>query len=199
MLGKIKQIILVVIFVELSVLMGFLLGTNGIDNTAYSKEVISSVIRIENVTAKVEFPTNLKIPKLGINAPVLQVGLDENGKMGVPESVEVVGWYNLGAKPGEKGNAVFAGHLDTITGAPAVFYNLSSLEKGDEIISTDISGKQYRFKVTRKEVYPFDRFPLQDIFGDSKDSSLNLITCAGVFDLTSLNYTQRVVVFSKLE
>lgn len=195
MLQKVKQVVLLAVFVGLSTYSGYFLGLDRVDKEAVR---IGSVSQ-ESVSQQIGLPANLKIPKIGVDAPVEPVGLDRDGKMGVPSNADLVGWYKLGVKPGERGNAVFAGHLDTVTGAPAVFYNLSKLEVGDEIISTDISGRQYVFKVTDKQTYLYNSFPLQDIFGDSQDIALNLITCAGVFDQISSNYNQRIVIFSKLE
>ncbi len=52
--------------------------------------------------------------------------------MGVPDNGHDVAWFKLGARPGEEGNAVIAGHVDDQKG-PAIFYHLDKLTKGDEI------------------------------------------------------------------
>lgn len=68
-------------------------------------------------------PLRLSLPRLRIDADVEQVGLAPDGAMDVPERFDTVGWYRLGARPGELGNAVLAGHLDAKT-APAIFWRL---------------------------------------------------------------------------
>ncbi|OGE26601.1 hypothetical protein A3C26_04335 [Candidatus Daviesbacteria bacterium RIFCSPHIGHO2_02_FULL_39_12] len=127
------------------------------------------------------------------------VGEDAGGKMDVPKLVENVGWYNLGYKAGEKGSAVIAGHFDTVNGAPAVFYYLSQLTKGDEVIVTDKNGKNYIFKVEKSVSYPVDQAPLEEIFAVNDKPRLNLITCFGTWDAGSKNYTNRLVVYTELE
>lgn len=143
-------------------------------------------------------PQTLTIPKLGVNAAVESVGEDSSGRMGVPEGVYNVGWYSPGFKPGENGSAVMAGHLDTTTGAPAVFYYVDQLAAGDQIIVTDKNGKSLVFEVIGMQSYPFDQVPLQEIFGVSDKPKLNLITCTGVWNRGSSNYSNRLVVYAEL-
>src|SRR5258706_4423241 len=75
-------------------------------------------------------PVRISIPKLQLTAAVEAVDTDTQGRMDVPKHVQDVGWYAMGTKPGEKGSAVIDGHLDTVTGAPAVFYFVSKLQAG---------------------------------------------------------------------
>src|SRR5437868_6418329 len=77
-------------------------------------------------------PKRLIITKIGVNAPVELVGLDKQGRMDVPKDANDAGWYDLGVKPGQKGNAVMDGHLDKVNGAPAIFWNLKKLAPGDQ-------------------------------------------------------------------
>lgn len=144
-------------------------------------------------------PQTLTIPKLGVTAAVETVGEDAAGRMDVPKGVFNVGWYGPGFKPGEKGNAVMAGHLDTTTGAPAVFYNINQLVQGDQIIVIDKNGKDLTFEVTNVQSYTFDQVPLQEIFGPSDKPKLNLITCTGVWNQGSRNYSNRLVVSAELK
>ena len=51
-----------------------------------------------------------------------RVIVDEKRHKVSGRNVEDVGWYELGARPGEAGNGVIAGHLDTDRGAPAAFF-----------------------------------------------------------------------------
>lgn len=152
----------------------------------------------ETQTVHPATPVSLSIPKLQVNAQVESVAMDEKGNMDVPKKVMDVAWYNLGAKPGEAGNAVIAGHLDTVTGAPAVFYKLAALEPGDTITVTDAMSKSYTYTVIRKQNYPYDSFPLQEVFGVNARKRLNLITCEGTFDQHAKNYSHRTVVYAEL-
>jgi sortase A len=148
-------------------------------------------------TQEIANPQTIIIEKIGVNAPVESVGLDTENKMDVPKDPDNAGWYNLGYKPGKVGSAVIAGHVDTPTGAPAVFYKLSSLVKGDKIVVRDINGAEYEFEVIENTLYDFDKVPLQKVFASSDAKRLNLITCDGAFDRESKNYTKRRVVYAK--
>lgn len=143
-------------------------------------------------------PHQLLIPKLGIAAVVEHVGLDANNNMDVPKNTDNVAWYQLGTKPGEIGNAVIAGHLDSETDV-AVFYDLKTLRKGDTILVTDTNGKTHEFVVTEKAVYNDDKFPLEKVFGKTNKKHLNLITCDGEFSETTQTYSHRIVIYTELK
>lgn len=144
-------------------------------------------------------PSRLTISKLGVSAAVESVGMNEKGEMAVPQEDMNVAWYNLGFKPGENGSAVIAGHFDTRTGAPAVFYNLDDLVNGDEVTVTYPDGTAYTFVVTDSTLYPYDDFPLQKVFNSTGTPTLNLITCDGVFNTQVRSYTERLVVHAVLK
>ena len=144
-------------------------------------------------------PVTLRIPKLDVETTIEEVQEDSSGAMDVPKDDNNVGWYSLGVMPGAQGNAVVAGHFDTKTGEPAVFYNLSTLEVGDEIIVVDEKNNLLTFIVEKKETYSTDAFPLQKVFGESSGKMLNLITCEGTFNQARKLYSERLVIFSRLK
>lgn len=144
-------------------------------------------------------PATLKIQKLQIDAEVEEVGLTRERAMDVPREEMNVAWFEPGFEPGQKGNAVIAGHFDKKNGDPSVFYNLKELEKGDEIEVEDKDGNKLVFEVTGSTIYANAEFPVQEIFGASNESRLNLITCEGTFDKESAMYSERLVVFSRLK
>ncbi|PFA68487.1 sortase [Bacillus sp. AFS015802] len=143
-------------------------------------------------------PATIEIPAIDVSTSVEAVGLKENGEMAVTESFETTAWYQGGYKPGEPGNAVIGGHVDSRNG-PAVFYKLNKLSKGDKIIVKNKEGEKRTFVVREKKEYPWDDAPLKTIFGYSPASSLNLITCTGDFDRSARNYSKRLVVYTELE
>ncbi|MGD7008277.1 class F sortase [Metabacillus sp. 84] len=143
-------------------------------------------------------PESIEIPKLGIVTAVEKTGLLEDGSMGVPEKDENTAWYKQGAKPGDYGNAVIAGHVDNKTG-PAVFFKLNSLTPGDEVLITDAKGTKLTFIVEQAEAYPYDDAPIQQIFGPSDRKGLNLITCTGIYDQSKRTHLERLVVYTVLK
>ena len=104
-------------------------------------------------------PATLIIPKLNIQAAVEPVGVTETQNMEVPKKDADAAWYMYGPKPSEEGNAVIAGHYDTPTGKPALFYNLNKLVEGDEIIVISSNAVRNTFVVTGKDRIPYDKFP----------------------------------------
>lgn len=108
-------------------------------------------------------------------------------------------WYNLGPRPGQAGSAVIAGHYDTTAGAPAIFYNLSELLPGDDIHLIDVTSKTITFKVANVRNYPYDLFPVDEVFNDPSGHKLNLITCSGTWSYALQTYTDRLVVYAVLQ
>lgn len=144
-------------------------------------------------------PVRLSIPKYHVTAAIESVGLDSKKRMDIPRNFNDVAWYNLGFKPGQKGSAVIDGHVDTPTGAPAVFATIASLQSGDYIQVIDSQDKTYTFTVTTVVTYPFDQLPLEKIFNTTDKPRLNLITCAGTWDKLNKNYSDRTVVYAEVE
>jgi LPXTG-site transpeptidase (sortase) family protein len=142
-------------------------------------------------------PIRLRISSIGIDTTIEKVGQTKEGAMDVPKNIWNVGWYEAGTRPGEIGSAVIDGHLDGIN-SRAIFWDLNKLKPGQKIYVADDTGKELTFEITNIEVYPFDKAPLDKIFLESHDRYLNLITCNGTFDYRSLNYNNRLVVYSKL-
>lgn len=143
-------------------------------------------------------PTNVTIPSIDVNASIEQVGLLDNGEMAAPSTEDGVAWFEPGSKPGVKGNAVLAGHVDSKTG-PAIFYHLKDLTKGDEITIKDKRGTKLTFVVKQIKSYPRDNAPLNEIFGYSNGRHLNLITCTGTFDRSEGTHQERLVVYTELK
>ena len=137
-------------------------------------------------------PTRLTIPALDVKAKIEVVGKDKQGRMDVPKQTEQVAWYKYGAKAGQTGNVVLAGHLDDKEG-PAVFYDLAKLKKGQRIEVTGKTGQQVSYVVTNVMSYPVDEAPVGSIFGATVMHKLTLISCIGTFT-NSKGYDQRLVV-----
>ena len=142
-------------------------------------------------------PERLVIPKLKLDVPIESVGLDPDGRMAVPQNPSDAGWYQWGPKPGEPGQAVIDGHLDTATSA-AIFWHLNTLKPGDIIQVIDSGHVTKTFQVERLKTFKDATFPINEVFGSTNDSRLNLITCGGTWDIGTKNYSDRLVVFATL-
>lgn len=161
--------------------------------------VIPTVTSTPTPTPRMGKPLQFSIQKITVDAPVDPVGVDETGKMLLPLQVDRVGWYEHGARPGEVGNAVMAGHLDSATGEGGIFYNLWMLQPGDEMNILNENGEILTFIVTENNTYEFDKVPIDYYFGKSDKKRLNLITCTGTWNFATQNYSHRMIVSAELK
>jgi LPXTG-site transpeptidase (sortase) family protein len=90
-----------------------------------------------------------------------------------------------------QGNSVLVGHLVGSLGN--VFQHLDRVNIGDEVIATS-RGEQYRFVVSQKEVLPpDDTTPVED----SDTPRLTLMTCTGVWNPLTRDYSERLWVIAE--
>jgi hypothetical protein len=146
-------------------------------------------------------PTRVRIPRIGVDARVMNLGIGENGRIEVPplEKADLAGWYELGPSPGEVGNSVVVGHVDSYAMGPAVFFKLGALKPGDDIEIKRKDGSVARFIVDGVDSYPKNEFPTGLVYGSSQQAGLRLVTCGGVFDESQREYTDNVIVFATLD
>ncbi len=143
-------------------------------------------------------PGEVVIDAIGVEAPVVPVGLEDDGGMEIPENVHEIGWYEPGVAPGEQGSAVLAGHVDSRTQGRGAFFDLGELDVDDEVVTTDEDGDEQRWRVTGRTSYPKDELPIDDIFAWGGDEQrLALITCGGDFDDHTRHYTENIVVYTE--
>ncbi|MFA5946599.1 MAG: class F sortase [Patescibacteria group bacterium] len=136
------------------------------------------------------------IPSIGVNAAIEKVALTPQGAMDVPKNPLNAAWYELGPRPGEIGSAVIDGHVNWFNESSAVFKRLYKVKPGQEVIIEDATGAKVIFIV--REVKKFD--PATDaasVFTSSDSQAhLNLITCGGVWNKITKQYSERLVVFT---
>lgn len=142
-------------------------------------------------------PVALRIPAIGVDSELVDLGLQSDGTLEVPPSGFPAGWYTGAPTPGELGPAIIAGHVDW-SGRPGVFFELRELAPGDEIIVARQDGSTARFRVTRVERFDKDDFPTDAVYGDLDHAGLRLITCDGSFDHQARSYRDNLVVFAEL-
>ncbi|MFD7547743.1 class F sortase [Streptomyces sp. NPDC059578] len=143
-------------------------------------------------------PDRIRIPSIGVDAPLTGLGLTARGALDVPppERPELAGWYEAGTTPGERGTAVVAGHVDNAEG-PAVFYRLGALVRGRTIEVDRRDGSVAVFTVSAVEVYTADDFPDEKVYGPAPRPELRVITCGGPYSKRT-GYEGNVVVFAHL-
>jgi len=151
-----------------------------------------------SAAAQVDFawgsqPTAIDIPKIGAHAQVVALGEDDDGAMQAPSDPDTVGWYELGVGVGAPGNALFDGHVDW-GGRLRAFGLLKELDPGDAIQITDAAGNVFGYSVAWTKLYTADTAPVDEIFEQSSDEQVTLITCGGAFDTSSRMYLSRWIV-----
>ncbi len=143
-------------------------------------------------------PVRLRIPKIGIDAFVQQVGVNAKGNMAAPSNFTDVGWYKYGAVPGFTGSAVITGHVDNALGMPGIFTDLDEIEVGDEFFVENKNGTELHFRVVEIQKYPYTHVPLKVLFSRNDMPRLNLITCSGRWLQGERSYDERLVVYAAL-
>ncbi|MEH0971016.1 class F sortase [Micromonospora sp. CPCC 205546] len=145
-------------------------------------------------------PTTIKIPRIGVDAAIMSLGTNPDGTVQVPplERAQLAGWYEPGPSPGEVGNAVIVGHVDSAAIGPAVFFSLGALQPGDTITVARQDGQQATFTVESVGAYPKTQFPTERVYGPSDRPGLRVVTCGGTFDPAAGSYPDNVVVFASM-
>ena len=138
-------------------------------------------------------PVRLAIPALGVDSPVVPVGLEPDGTMEIP-GVSEAGWFEPGPRPGAPfGSAVIAAHVD-YAGEAGVFFDLRALEIGDEIKVTDDAGEPLTYIVAERFQVDKLELPVDELFRPGGAPTLTLITCGGAFDTGERSYQDNIVV-----
>ena len=190
---------------------GMLLTGDGDDGTKLTNEGVPGPIGTPTTSVSAPPASNapvarLIIEKIGVDAPVITLGVDENFIPEVPDNPNDVAWYNWSALPGHGSNAVLAGHFDwTVNGQPVigVFYYLADLSVGDIIEVKLEDGTDYKYSVVGNLAVPNDDQRAMELMAPTPTDMVTLITCGGVWTPDPNNplggeYTPRQVVRAEL-
>jgi LPXTG-site transpeptidase (sortase) family protein len=179
-------------------------GSSGVPSTAYPvpPEMVEAWrYLVPPVQPSAGF--RLVIDSIGVDAQVVQLGLDPRGVPQVPNDGATVAWYDFSARPGEGGNAVLSGHVRW-AGDPGTFADLDELEEGDVIRLRWTDGEETVYGVSANTLMDADDPQLLQAMGPTAEDTITLITCGGTW-VTNLNdplggdFTERVVVQARLE
>ncbi|KQO47691.1 MULTISPECIES: class F sortase [unclassified Frigoribacterium] len=151
---------------------------------------------VDGVVGEGVVPAAVSVPAIGLDAPLIDLGIADDGTMEVPVDADDVGWFTGGGKPGGRGPTVIAAHVDSASG-PAVFARLDELVVGDRVDVTTVDGGVVSYAVTEVVDVPKAEFPTARVFGAQPTDQLRLITCGGVFDRGSGHYDQNRIVFAE--
>jgi LPXTG-site transpeptidase (sortase) family protein len=138
----------------------------------------------------------LAIPVLGINAPVISLGLI-SGALDTPKTLWQVGRYNAGSNAGSLGTTIIVGH----SGAPGqvgVFEHLNIVKVGDLIAYKYADGRSFTYKVISSKAYPETTATAVTLFHQTANPTLNLVSCFGQWDAKTSDYNERWIITSQL-
>ena len=143
-------------------------------------------------------PVRLQIPDIGVDTPVISLGLAADGTVQVPpiEADSPAGWYQDSPTPGQIGPSVILGHVTVGQYGNGVFLHLDRLRPGARVVVRLQDGASADFTVDSVRTVPKDQFPTQQVYGNVDRPELRLITCGG--PRTSDGYRDNVLVFASL-
>jgi sortase (surface protein transpeptidase) len=142
-------------------------------------------------------PCRITIESIGVDAPVIELGLRSDGTLEVPTVYSEAGWWKGGGKPGRIGSTVIVGHIDNRRG-PAVFYKLPKLKAGDIVTISRVKKRPVRYVIEDLGVWAKSNFPSEIIYGPTPIAELKLITCGGIFNRSTGHYTDNIIAFGRM-
>jgi hypothetical protein len=144
-------------------------------------------------------PTRVRVDRLGIDAPIAGVGIDRRaGALGIPQSIDRVGWWADGAAPGDaRGAILLAGHVDSATrGAGAFFALKDGARRGDRVELDASDGRTRHYRVVSVRRMRKENLPAR-IFSRTGPKRLVLVTCGGPFNQRLGHYRDNIVVTAR--
>lgn len=133
----------------------------------------------------------LAIPRIGLDSDIVETFL-QGSEWPIPKFV--VGHLGESPKPGAIGNAVFAGHLQSISSGN-VFAHLDRVTVGDQIIVTD-PAQSHVFRVIETRVVA--NTDVSVLAPRPGKAIVTLITCTGTWIPKDNDYDQRRVVVGEM-
>ncbi|MER7012629.1 class F sortase [Saccharopolyspora sp. NPDC000359] len=142
-------------------------------------------------------PTWIEVPRIAARSSLVPLGLNPDRTIETPSVHEPMqaGWYQYSPTPGAVGPAVVLGHVNG-DGQDGIFARLRELRPGDEVLIGRQDGQVARFVVHRMAQEPKTGFPADEVYGDTADPQLRLITCGGSFDATARSYRDNIIAFA---
>lgn len=152
------------------------------------------------LTLPASAPTHIAVPAIGVTSDLLQLGTNPDGTVEVPplEKDSRAGWFTGSPTPGQLGPSIILGHIDSKEYGPGVFFKLGALQPSDQVSITRADGTTAVFTIDKVAEYPKDHFPTIEVYGNTTDAALRLITCGGKFNFTAHSYEDNIVAFASL-
>jgi LPXTG-site transpeptidase (sortase) family protein len=132
----------------------------------------------ESQAEAISGPYTLRIPRIGVDAPVIPIESNEDRVLLPPRDPGVAGWWSDGAAPGEpEGSAILVGHTVRNNGG-GIFDDVGTLRGGDTI-EVEGSNSALTYRVQSVDVLSKDQVArdAEQIFNQAGPGRLVVITC----------------------
>jgi hypothetical protein len=152
------------------------------------------------ITATGSIPIRITVPAIGVDANIMQLGLNADKTVQVPPLSEVrtAGWYKYSSTPGATGPSIILGHIDSAAYGLGVFFKLGDVRQGNIVTVLRADHMLATFSVTSVAEYPKTAFPTMKVYGTTTGATLRLVTCGGRFDSATKSYLDNIVVYANL-
>jgi sortase (surface protein transpeptidase) len=144
-------------------------------------------------------PLWVDVPSIDARSTLVQLGLNADRTVEVPpvDKPLQAGWYRNSPAPGENGPAIVLGHVDG-NDQKGIFWRLREVKSGDRVEIGRADGTVVAFEVYKVEQLPKAAFPTDEVYGDTEQPEIRLITCGGEFDHAENSYLDNILVYGKL-
>lgn len=133
-------------------------------------------------------PRWIRIPSIDVDSGIVEAVL-KNGEWQVPKFV--AGHLQGTANPGENGNVVLTGHVQSIS-AGNVFARIQELNAGDKV-SLYVDSNEFPYRVRTKFVVKNNDM---SVVQPTSTPVLTLITCTGTWNPFTRDYSERLIVLA---
>jgi len=138
-------------------------------------------------------PVRVRIPAIGVDSRIVDIGVDRTGALVPPDTTDVTGWFTAGPLPGATGPALLAGHVDSRAG-PGVFFRLREVRTGDVVTVDRADHTSVSFVVDSTARVAKAAFPTELVYSPRPVAMLRLVTCGGSFDPSVRSYRDNIIV-----
>lgn len=140
-------------------------------------------------------PATISIAGIVSDMPVEAHGLDDRGRMSLPRSPFVAGWYEYASAPADDAGAtVIASHVDALGEGLGPFSRLRTVAAGTEVSIVDDAGGRHIYRVTAVERISKEVVPWEEYFSTTGAPRLVLVTCGGEYDASVGSYEDNYIV-----
>lgn len=137
----------------------------------------------------------LQLTTVGIDVPVVAVGVASDGQMELPPNPATIGWYRFGPSTTDtRGSVVLGGHIDSKRYGAGPLARLRKLRPGDLAVIRLSNNSTTSYRVRTVEDIAKSKLALDKVFDRDGARLLRIITCGGPYDRNGGGYRDNLVV-----